>query len=190
MADRRSYRGGRGRMASGTGRPGLHIEDAAALVVGYGLASLLVRAYWPAGEAPGPGELILMAGVFVWLGLAMSGPVVLLIRRPGPVDPSGDGPPGSRTWAEMAWMIIGVYWIFMAVLVVPARLRGALLMDSAILGLFPVLAALALRFFGPAPTPARPADAPSLWTHRVGVGLLLTWPFAWVGLILLGKSLI
>ena len=35
----------------------------------------------------------------------------------------------------------------------------------------------------------KPQDAPA-WTHRAAVGLLLTWPFAWVALILLGKSLL
>jgi hypothetical protein len=89
-------------------------------------------------------------------------------------------------------MIIGFYWIGLTVLVVPGRLNGARFLDSALLGVFPVLAALALRFVGPKRSWARlrPPEHGPTWTHRAGVALLVTWPFAWVGLILLGKTLL
>ncbi|GAC1475032.1 MAG: hypothetical protein NVSMB9_26590 [Isosphaeraceae bacterium] len=171
---------------------GFHLLDVASLVVGYGLASLLIRAY-PLERGTNDVWVLGVLGLaFVWLGLAMSGPIVLLVRRPAPssaglvVDPDIDERSAPRTWAEMAWLIIGFYWIGLTILVVPARLRGARFLDTAFLGFFPVLAALGLRMFGQRLT--RPASGTDSWTHRVGVVLLVTWPFAWVALILLGKS--
>lgn len=176
-------------MKSETGRAGFHLLDAAALVVGYGLASMLIRAYWPASETPRVAEVLVITLVFLWLGLAMSGPVVLMVRRPSPRKTDDeDAEPGVRTWAELAWMIIGFYWIGLTILVVPVRLHGTRPLDSAVLGLFPVLAALGLWFFSPARN--RPAEGEASWTHRAGVALLLTWPFAWMALILLGKTLL
>src|SRR4051812_29621485 len=100
---------------------GFHLLDLAAIVVGYGMASLLVRAFWPSGGRPPLAEAAVIVLVYAWLGLAMSGPLVLLIRR---ADPSareveqgtgvGDNAATSgvtRTWAELAWLIIGFYWI-------------------------------------------------------------------------------
>src|SRR5271167_3809634 len=115
------------------GRPrGFHLLDLSAIVVGYGMASLLVRAYWPAGGRPPLVEIAAIGLVYLWLGLAMSGPLVLLPRRPtGPAsggqnglvgqstrpgagkrtrpgDPIVPKPAlitGSRTWAELAWLI-------------------------------------------------------------------------------------
>lgn len=177
-------------MAGGKGRSGFHLLDVAALVVGYGLASMLVRAYWP---DPGPPEIwavMMIVMVYTWLGLAMSGPVVLLIRRPRlPATDDDDGSSAApRTWAEIAWLIIGFYWIGLTILVVPVRMRGTRFLDSAFLGVFPVLAALGLRFFGSREITAR--GDPSSWTHKAGLALLLSWPFAWVGLMILGRSLI
>ena len=179
-------------MAGGTpGEKGLHLLDISALVVGYGLGSMLIRAYWPDSGTPDAGPLTVIIGVFLWLGLAMSGPLVLLIRRPplnsGGVGPDVDAEPAPRTWAEHAWLIIGFYWIGLTILVVPTRAHGSRFLDSAVLGIFPVLAALGLRIFGPRPRGR--ADGERAWTHRAGVALLVSWPFAWVGLILLGKSL-
>jgi hypothetical protein len=174
---------------------GFHLLDVAALVVGYGLASMLVRAYWPDSETPGVWVVMVIGLVYAWLGMAMSGPVVLLIRRPSrngregsnTLEPDDEEAAAPRTWAELAWLIIGFYWIGLTILVVPVRLRGTRFLDSAVLGVFPVLAALGLRFFGP--RRALPPGDTSAWTHRAGVALLLSWPFAWVGLIVLGKSL-
>jgi hypothetical protein len=182
-------------MSTTGGQSGFHLIDAAALTVGYSLASMLVRAYWPDTGVPPVAAVLVISLVFLWLGLAMSGPVVLLIRRSAPardatiVDDDDERPAPPRSWAELAWMIIGFYWIGLTILVVPARIHGTRLLDSAVLGVFPVLAALGLRLFGP--RELRPKqDATSSWTHRAGVGLLLTWPFAWVALILLGKTLL
>ena len=94
----------------------------------------------------------------------------------------------ARTWVELAWLIIGFYWIAMTVLIVPARLRETRLFDSAILGVFPIAAAFALRFLNPRRRLAQ--GQPPAWTHHAGVGLLAAWPVAWIALILLGKTLL
>ncbi len=176
-------------MATQDGRTRFHLLDASALIVGYSLASMLVRSYWPETGMPDVGMILMIGMVYAWLGLAMSGPIVLLIRRPPPAVPvPGDEPMAEpRTWAEVAWLIIGFYWIGLTLIVVPVRMHNTRVLDSAVLGVFPVLAALGLRFFGPSHSVAQ--GDKSLWTHRAGVALLLSWPFAWVGLIVLGKSL-
>ena len=165
--------------------------DAIALVVGYGVASLLVRAYWPGNETPAAWAVVVIALVYAWLGLAMSGPVVLLIRRPAsrPTD-DDDRAAEPRTWAELAWMLIGFYWIILTILVVPVRVQGTRFLDSAFLGAFPVVAAVLLRLFGMKLAKGFAGKGRPSWTHRVGVGLLWSWPFAWVGLIVLGKTLL
>jgi hypothetical protein len=165
------------------------------------MASLLIRTFWPTGGQPPPAEVAAIVVVYSWLGLAMSGPFLLLVGRPS--GPAGPGPVGgatrtpedsaaingSRTWAELAWLIIGFYWLGLMVLVVPVRLRRSPLQDATLLGVLPIAAALVLRFLDRRSRPMRAGrDAPS-WTHRAAVGLLITWPIAWVALILVGKSL-
>ncbi|WZO96257.1 hypothetical protein EP7_003246 [Isosphaeraceae bacterium EP7] len=163
--------------------------DTAALVVGYGLASLLVRAFWP--EAPTtPFPVAAAIGLeYLWLGLAMSGPIVMAAnRRKPPDDIDDDETPDSErpraTWAENAWILVGVYWICLTILVVPARLRTTRVSDVAFLGVFPILASIALGWL------SRKEQPPEYnWTHKTAVWLILTWPAAWVVLILLGKVL-
>ncbi|WP_406700635.1 hypothetical protein V5E97_17705 [Singulisphaera sp. Ch08] len=168
-------------------RQGLHLLDLAAMVVGYSLASVLVRAFWPAVDEPSFPVLCVLGIVFLWLGMAMSGPIVMLGHRRPSRDPEDSDAPEPRTWAELAWLIIGFYWIGLTILVVPVRLHQTRVLDSAVLGVFPVLAAVGLRVFRPSsissPTGRR------YWTHDAAIGLLVTWPFAWVALIILGKSL-
>ena len=180
-------------MEEDKGHAGFHLLDVAALVVGYGLASMLVRAYWPLTGVPVVWAVLVIGVVYAWIGLAMSGPVVLLTRRPAARRPEPDDESNvePRTWAEVAWLIIGFYWIGLTILVVPSRTRGTLVLESAILGIFPVLAAIFLRFSGIRVRRfvAGPGAA-TAWTHHAGVWLLLTWPFAWMGLILLGKTLL
>ena len=174
-------------MSAPTPRRGFHLLDLTALVVGYSLASVLVRAFWPGDATADLRVLVPLALEYLWLGLAMSGPVVLLFHRRPDQAVDSDLPP-PRTWAELAWLIIGFYWIGMTVLIVPVRLRETRIFDSAILGIFPIAAAFALRFLNPGRALA-PGQPPS-WTHHAGVGLLATWPFAWIALILLGKTLL
>jgi hypothetical protein len=180
----------------------LEIQDILALVVGYGMAALLFRAFWPIHPSwsslglPG-------AGLYLWLGLAMSGPIIVLRRRLsrapyGRVDPASErgversprlqggreGAPGT-TWAERAWLLIGVYWIVLGIFIIPARLHEFRVGDVVLFGLAPVAVAIGLRLLGPRPGP----DVFRGWTHAAAIALLATWPLAWVCLIVLGGSM-
>ncbi len=170
-----------------TTKSSFRLIDITAIIVGYALASLLVRAFWPSTDDVGFGVGLAIFILYAWLGMAMSGPIVLLTsRKEKSKDP--DALPTNRTWAELAWLVIGFYWIALTMLVVPIRTPTHRLRDSAILGLFPILAALVIRLLGPTVT-GIPIGEPT-WTHRAGLGLLIAWPFAWLALILLGKTLL
>jgi hypothetical protein len=87
----------------------LSLIDLAALVAGYAMASLLARAFWPMSGESEAAVFVVLGLAYLWLGLAMSGPLVLAVRRRGDrVDPAVN-PPEALTWAEMAWSIIGFY---------------------------------------------------------------------------------
>jgi hypothetical protein len=168
------------------------IQELLALIVGYGMAALFFRALWPPSGLPtalGPPAL----GLYLWVGLAMSGPMILLRHDPGRVElPEFEAAPGgvpraaARTWAEWAWLFIGIYWIVLALFVIPSRLRGFRFGDALLYGLVPILVALVLRLFGPRSPARRPT---ATWTHLAAVGLLAAWPVAWACLILLARRL-
>jgi hypothetical protein len=165
------------------------IRDILAVVVGYGLAALFFRAFWPAGGPPG--RLIAPAmALYAWLGLALSGPI--LLWRRGPRDPAAgptptSGPPpgtGSHTWAEWAWLFVGCYWIVLGLFIIPARLRDFGAGDVLVFGLVPIAAALCFRQIGSEAAARRKTD----WTHPAAVVLLLTWPLAWGCLVFVGRG--
>jgi hypothetical protein len=173
----------------------IQLLEVSALVVGYGLAAVLFRAFWPSSGVTVPLGMFAV-GFYLWLGLAMSGPLLLIRRssRPGDVTgapqpaPLGSAPSHARTWAELAWLLIGVYWIVMGVLILPFWLHSFRFGDTVLFGLVPLGAGLAFRLCGPSPDSRRdPRPAP--WTHNVGVGLLVTWPLAWLCLIVLGSAM-
>jgi hypothetical protein len=130
--------------------------------------------------------------LYLWLGLAMSGPIILLRHREPPErPPDPERSPGSptvaaRTWAEWAWLCIGVYWIVLGLILIPSRLHGFRFGDALLFGLVPIVVALVFRLFGPQARAERPA---AIWTHLAAVGLLASWPIAWVCLIILGQRL-
>ena len=165
--------------------PGLHLLDLSAFVAGYAMASLLVRAFWPSGGYSEAVVVLVLGLAYLWLGLAMSGPLILVVRRRGERDDPAEAHE-DLTWAELAWSIIGFYWIGLTVLVVPVRLHHTRLMDTALLGVFPILAALGLRLFGPR-RPMTRGPGPG-WTHHAAIALLVSWPVAWLAMILLGKT--
>ncbi|MGO9600297.1 MAG: hypothetical protein ACLP7Q_20120 [Isosphaeraceae bacterium] len=173
-------------------RSGLRIQliDLAAIVVGYGLAAILFRAFWPHAGVP-PALGIFAVVFYIWLGIAMSGPLLLLRHRPtaleSPAKDRQSGPPASRTWAEMAWLVIGVYWITLGVFVLPVRLHRFRFGDAILFGAVPLLAGLVLYLFGP---DASAQGGEAAWTHRVAVWLLLTWPIAWLCLIAIAESML
>ena len=172
-------------------RSPFQIRDILALVVGYGMAALFFRAFWPSG---GPPAWLLAPALllYAWLGLALSGPVLLLSR--GPADPGATATDGtaqapgvrSHSWAEWAWLFVGFYWMVLGLFVIPARLHDFGTGDAILFGLVPVLAALGFRLVGPDSTVYRPVMG---WTHRAAVWLLILWPVAWGCLVFVGRGL-
>lgn len=197
-------------------RRAMHLLDLVCLIIGFGLASLWVRAFWRAPDVLPVVWLPLIGLLYVWLGLAMSGPIVLLLqrRRAGQAsEPGGErhltgSPPraedGSvavpagqaysgttpepgaplRTRAEVAWLAIGAYWIGMTLIVIPSRVHDTPL---AFIAVFQIVAALALWVI-----PRRPileAGKGGSWTHQAAILVLVTWPLAWVAMIVLSKTL-
>jgi hypothetical protein len=165
-------------MSAATGG-GLRLLDLAALVVGYGLAAVAVRAFWPRGVSPTLGLVLVAAPAYAWLGLAMSGPFVLLLNRPRR-SPRDESRPFSR--AETAWLLIGAYWIAAGLLIVPTRLPNTSL---GFLATVPWLAAALLWLLS-----ARPVPRATGWTHRAAVLVLATWPLAWGAMIVLTLALL
>jgi hypothetical protein len=168
----------------------IQLQEILALVVGYAMAALLFRAFWPT-TIPTTVLWLPILALYVWLGLAMSGPIILFRDVPTSDRPvqaqRTDGLFASRTWAESAWMLIGIYWIVLGLFVMPARLHDFQPMDAILYGVVPVLVAFGCQFLGPSPPKAGAGTTP--WTHFVAIGLLATWPLAWVCLLVLGKSL-
>jgi hypothetical protein len=173
----------------------LEVIDLAGLVLGYAMAALLFRAFWPRnGMSPALG--LFAMGFYLWLGLAMSGPLLLL--RHGSrtardrATPSRSGTnlnaePG-RSWAELSWLLIGVYWIVMGVFVLPIRIQNFRFGDTILFGLVPVLGGITFRLFGPKNKTA--GGISTSWTHQAAIALLATWPIAWLCLIVIGQSLL
>ena len=160
------------------------------MMIGYGMAALFFRAFWP---DHGPSAVMGVAGIglYLWLGMAMSGPITLLRRRSRATSSvdlgQGYDRAPSYSWAELAWLLIGSYWIVLGLFVIRARMPDFRLGDMVLFGLVPFAVALALRVFGPRTTSEH--DATHAWTHRVAVLLVVTWPIAWISLIVLGKTL-
>lgn len=167
-------------------QPRLELQDVLAMVIGYGMAALFFRAFWPANGLPtslGAPAL----GLYLWLGLAFSGPIILIRRGAGRRRlTSQPPPPESLTWAEWTWLLVGIYWIVLGLFVIPARLHEFRWSDVLVFGLVPVLVALVLRLMGPR-TPNE--QSTSIWTHFAAIGLLATWPVAWACIIILGRRL-
>jgi hypothetical protein len=158
---------------------GPRLLDLAALVVGYGLAAVTVRAFWPREVTPTIVLALVAAPAYAWLGLAMSGPFVMLLNRPKARRPEG---PRPRTRAEIAWLLIGSYWIAAGLMIVPARMPYG---NLVYLATVPWLAAALLWLLG-----ARAEVRPSGWTHRAAVLVLAGWPVAWGAMILLTLALL
>jgi hypothetical protein len=163
------------------GRPGrdrrLRLRDLAALVLGYGLASVLVRAYWPNPRLPEGLALVALAVGYAWLGLAMTGPFVV------PLLPATGGRWPRTTWAENTWAGIGAYWIGLLAFGVVTRLSvQPLVFAGSASGLMIVGAFWNARNR----RESRPAGR---WTEPVALGLLATWPAAWAVMAYLASTL-
>ena len=77
---------------------GLRLHDLVGLVVGYGMAALLARAFWPRSRPLSGIPAAALGLELLWLGLAMSGPIVLLLDRRGP-STAGIAPGSRPDWA-------------------------------------------------------------------------------------------
>ncbi len=159
-------------------RPGLHLVDLAGLVLGYALAGLFVRLYWPESRQVNFRVGVVVAVFYGWLGLAMSGPVLVLLRR---LRPNLNE---ERNWPELAWIASGTYWLVL--LLLARSSEGGAPIGPFVSGL-PILVALILGLM--IGGPSRPAGSRTPWTQRAAVGLLWTWPVAWICLILIGQTL-
>jgi hypothetical protein len=159
----------------------------AGLVVGYGLAAALSRVL---SDALDPRTLLehgAAAVLYLWTGLALSGPIVLVLQRrapatPGPV-PTTDSP-SRYTRDEAAWLAIGAY--LLVLLTFAATTLEFHIHPQAfrpqILTLGVVLVFVWLTLVRPkAPDTAEPLR----WTVRAARLVVLTWPLAWGVLILL-----
>ena len=124
----------------------------------------------------------------------MSGPILLMRKTAGPRDAAADNgdakapPRPARTWAELAWLLIGVYWIVMGLFILPIRLPsfrfgGHGTLRPGARGRHAGLSDLRTEIL------PRSGAAVS-WTHQVAVGLLCTWPIAWFCLIVLGQTML
>lgn len=159
--------------------------DLIALSVGYSLAAALVRAFWPGTPALKTPEALILAGDYFWLGLAMSGPFVLLFdrreaRRECPM-PGGGRPSGpSYTRAECAWLLVGAYWIILTAIVVPTRLPRSAATGLTLLPIVFIVLVWLVR-----PATGGTIGCRSSWTNRAAILMLSTWPLAWGGMILL-----
>jgi hypothetical protein len=158
-------------------------------MVGYGMAALFFRAFWP-DHGPSAVMALAGAGLYLWLGMAMSGPITLLRRRSRSTGSFDSGQRSDRvpayTWAELAWLLIGSYWIVLGFFVIRARLPDFTLGDMVLFGLVPFAVALCFRLFGPRSIVEH--ETTHAWTHTVAVVLVATWPIAWISMIVLGKT--
>jgi hypothetical protein len=167
------------------GPTGFRILDLAGLVVGYGLVSVLVRSYWREVDPTAALKLGALGLLFLWGGLAMSGPFVLLLERRGPAPggpvPTSD-PPSRYTRDESAWLAVGAYLVAVTYLVVASGVfheRKAWSLTIQVLGA--VLFVLWLQFVRT--DPGRIVPRPPRWTRIAARLVLLTWPVAWAMLI-------
>lgn len=186
--------------ASPTTRPAhprlrLALRDVLGMVVGYAMAAAVFRAYWPERTIP-PWVLAAAVFLYVWMGLAMSGPVLLARRRPEAAEspPAPDRPRPSRTaaarrthtWAELIWLFVGIYWTALGLFILAVRMPSFRTSDAMLFGLLPLTAVLAraidLKHRGA-------AGLEWSWTHVVAIGLLWTWPVAWGCLFAVGSWL-
>lgn len=190
--------------APGPGSPtvgGPRIGDLAGLVAGFGLAAFAVRSLAPGLTVSTAPTALALALLYLWLGLAMSGPAVLWLDRRGPAAPGAfpsTDATSRYTREEMAWIMVGCYLDAVALLVLPAlRLigsrSGALLIVSSawILLLSLMVVSIVIFWRWCLPRPGRPvrerASSPGRWTRRAARLLLWTWPLAWALMVALAS---
>ncbi|HEY2156430.1 MAG TPA: hypothetical protein VGH33_12420 [Isosphaeraceae bacterium] len=164
---------------------GFRLHDMAGLVVGYGLASLLIRSFWRDIDPRATLEFGAIGLLYLWAGLAMSGPFILLLDRrnaaPEARVPTTDLP--SRfTGEETAWLGIGAYFVAATLFVASARdHEPSWPMNLTIQVIGAAVAVLWLRI--DRRERGKTAPEPARWTRRAAALVLITWPVAWIVLL-------
>jgi hypothetical protein len=171
---------------SPTHSDGFRIRDLVGLVAGYGLAGFLLRSFQAAADAPGIAGTVGLGAFYLWLGLAVSGPFVLLLDRRGPAPPAPvptTHPPSRYSGEELAWLGIGGYFVAIALFVVPSLNRqtpwGAILVSQT------MGATLLAAWWVTQRARRKPEPATPRWTRMAARLMLFTWPAAWLLLVLL-----
>lgn len=169
---------------------GLRLRDMIGLVVGYGLAALLIRSILPSFQTATFGSIIVFGFLYLWSGLAMSGPIVLSTARHAalPDDGIARSEPRSRfSRGESAWILIGCYLIATTIFVSFVR-HGrfdfffVLLCSEVALA----LGLVSLIRFRPTDRDRASTAAPS-WTEFAARLMLATWFPAWILFIVFTK---
>ncbi len=165
---------------------GPYVRDMIGLVVGYGLATSLVRRYLDDFQAVTVWRGFFLAVAFVWLGLAMSGPLVLLLHRRPPMphdDVPTTNPRGRFSNAEIAWILLGSYFMLITVLFVPAS-RGESLWANLVL--IHLLASAILLVWLPwrVRKSERGGNHAVRWTNVAAKWVVAAWPLAWIAMTL------
>ena len=165
---------------------GFRIRDLVGLVVGYGLAGFLLRSFRPVFETQGAAEAAALVAFYLWLGLAVSGPFVLALDRRGPASPPRvptTHPPSRYAGEELAWLGIGGYFVAIALFVVPSMQNET--PWGAILGVQAFVATWLAAWWVTRLRSRKLEPAPPRWTRTAARVMLVTWPVAWVLLVLL-----
>ena len=160
-------------------------------MVGYGMAALLCRAFWPASR-PSLAFGLPAIAVYLWLGLAMSGPIILLRRSTVRGRRRGERAirPLSRSITYLGRAGLASYRDLLDRGELDCHTGQAKRIQAGrhdLVRTVPLVVALGMRVLGLDRT--RRSDRARAWTHAVGVVLLMTWPIAWICLIVLGKAL-
>ena len=165
---------------------GFRIRDLAGLVVGYGLAGFLLRSFRPGVRDPGRRRGGGPRGV---LPLARAGGERAVRPAPRPPGPAPaprvptTHPPSRYAGEELAWLGIGGYFVAIAVFVVPSTQHQT--PWGAILAVQAFVAAWIVAWWVTRRQSREREPAPPRWTRRAAWVMLVTWPVAWVLLVLL-----
>ncbi len=76
----------------------------------------------------------------------------------------------------------------MGVFILPIRLHSFQVRDTILFGLVPLGAGVVFRWFRPR-MPIQDRNQLD-WTHQVAVSLLVTWPLAWICLIVVAQAML